>query len=101
MKKKNKSLMRKWLWKFMTGDGMLWKEVIRAKYDMENNWMTKMVTTLYGCGIWRCIRNLWPMLLSRISFQVGNGRKVLFWEDKWIAQRPLKLLFPELYPLSL
>ena len=35
MKKKNKSLMLKWLWKFMTGENMLWREVIRAKYEME------------------------------------------------------------------
>ena len=26
--------------------------------------------------------------------------KVSFWEDKWIAQRTLKQLFPDLYTLS-
>lgn len=57
---------------------MLWKEVVRAKYGMESRWMTKMVTTPYRCGIWRSVRNLWPMLLSIIRFQVGNGMKVLF-----------------------
>ncbi|WMV41678.1 hypothetical protein MTR67_035063 [Solanum verrucosum] len=73
MKKQNKSLMLKWLWKFMTGENMLWREVIRAKYEMENRWMTKMVTTPYGCGSWRSIRNLWPLFLSRIRYQVGQG----------------------------
>lgn len=100
MRKQNKSLLLKWLWKFLSAETMLWKDVIYAKYEMENNWMTKLVTTPYGCGIWRTIRNLWPILFSRISFTVGNGRKVLFWEDKWINQRPLKLLFPEFYALS-
>ncbi|TMX01072.1 hypothetical protein EJD97_025261, partial [Solanum chilense] len=75
MKKKIKSLILKWLWKFMTGENMLWREVIRAKYEMENRWMTKMVTTPYGCGIWRSVRNLWPLFRSRIRFQVGNGMK--------------------------
>ncbi|WMV29067.1 hypothetical protein MTR67_022452 [Solanum verrucosum] len=55
------------------GENMLWREVIKAKYEMENRWMTKMVTTPYGCGIWRSIRNLWPLFLSRIRFQVGQG----------------------------
>ena len=39
--KKKTSLMLKWLWKFMTGENMLWREVIRAKYEMENRWMKR------------------------------------------------------------
>ncbi|MDV3188705.1 MAG: hypothetical protein Q8834_02660, partial [Candidatus Phytoplasma australasiaticum] len=101
MRKQNRSLMLKWLWKFMTGDNMLWEEVAKAKYEMESNWMTKMVSTPYGCGLWRSVRNLWPLILFRIRFKVGNGMKVLFWEDIWIAQRPLKQIFPELFSLSL
>lgn len=34
LKKQNQSLM-KWLWKFATGDDMLRKDVIIAKYGME------------------------------------------------------------------
>ena len=36
MKKQYKSLMLKWRWKFITGENMLWREMIRAKYEMEN-----------------------------------------------------------------
>ena len=36
MKKQNKSLMLKWLWKFMTRENMLWREVIREIYEMGN-----------------------------------------------------------------
>ncbi|WMV19161.1 hypothetical protein MTR67_012546 [Solanum verrucosum] len=32
--------------------------------------------------------------------KVGNGLKVAFWEEKWIAQRTLKQLFPDLHLLS-
>ena len=39
MKKQNQSLMMKWLWKFATADGLLWKEAILAKYGMEDNWI--------------------------------------------------------------
>ena len=64
MKKQNQSLMMKWLWKFATEEGMLWKEAILAKYGMEDNWMTKNVVTPYGCSVWigifgqRCISKL-------------------------------------------
>lgn len=63
---------------------MLW-EVIRAKYEMDDKWTTKIVTTPYGCSTWRSIRNLWPLLLSKINFKVLSGLKVAFYEDKWIA----------------
>ena len=59
-----------------------------------------MVTTPYEYGIWRSVRNLWPLFRSRIRFQVGNGMKVSFWEDRWIAQRTLKQSFPDLNTLS-
>lgn len=36
------------LWKFATKEGLLRKEVIIAKYRMEDKWMTKVVTTPYG-----------------------------------------------------
>lgn len=39
---------------------MLWKEVIREKYVMENRWMSEMITTPYECGISRSVRNLLP-----------------------------------------
>lgn len=68
----NKSLMMKWLWKFITGENVLWKEVICAKYEMEDKWVTKAVTTPYSCTIWRSVRNLWPQSLSKINLRSGE-----------------------------
>ncbi|KAG5577330.1 hypothetical protein H5410_057464 [Solanum commersonii] len=44
-------------------EGMLWKEAIVAKYGLEDKWMTKIVTTPYGCSP-RAIVNLWPLMRS-------------------------------------
>lgn len=55
----NKSLMMKWLWKFVSQEISLWKGVVTAKYGMENKWMTEVVTNPYNCSVWRSIRNLW------------------------------------------
>ncbi|WMV24629.1 hypothetical protein MTR67_018014 [Solanum verrucosum] len=73
MKKQNRSLMMKWLWKFATDEGMLWKEAIVAKYGLEDKWMTKIVTTPYGCSVWRAIRNLWPLMQIRTTVKIRNG----------------------------
>ncbi|KAG5593819.1 hypothetical protein H5410_035051 [Solanum commersonii] len=66
MKMQNKSLMMKWLWKFITEENMLWKEVICAKYEMEDKWITKAVAIPYSCSIWRS--KLFPDL-HLLSFQ--------------------------------
>ena len=58
LRKQNQSLMMKWLWKLANEDNMLWKEVIIAKYGMEDKWMSKMISTPYKCTVWRGIRNL-------------------------------------------
>ena len=30
----------------------------------------------------------------------GNGRRILFWQDKWLNNSDLKIQFPRLYSLS-
>ncbi|WMV25830.1 hypothetical protein MTR67_019215 [Solanum verrucosum] len=91
--------MMKWLWKFANEDNMLWKEVITAKYGMEDKWMTKMISTPYKCTVWRAIRNLWPVLYHRTKVEVGDGSKTSFWEDKWNGSVHMKQLHPELFIL--
>lgn len=78
LKKQNQSLMMKWLWKFANGDNMLLKDVITANYGMSDEWMTSMVAILYGCTMWRAIRNLWPLKLSRTRIKVGKGFRAHF-----------------------
>ena len=78
---------------------MLWKEAILEKYGMEHNWITKNVTTPYGCSIWRAIRNLWPKMQIRTKVRIGNGQKNSFWHDKWAGFLTIKE-HPEIYTLS-
>ncbi|CAN4081666.1 unnamed protein product [Withania somnifera] len=90
LKLQNQSLIIKWLWKFGTRNNMLWKEVICAKYGMEDNWITNMVNIPYSCAFWRAIMNLCPMMKAQIMYKVGNGLKVSFWNDNWLGQSTLK-----------
>nr|XP_009762743.1 PREDICTED: uncharacterized protein LOC104214732 [Nicotiana sylvestris] len=90
----------KWLWKFAADEQSLWTEVVTEKYGMEEKWTTKSVRTPYGVGVWKSIRNLWPKLINKSKFKVGNGRKISLWDDNWLGQRPLKDLFPGIYSLN-
>jgi len=100
LKIQNQSLMMKWLWRLASSEQALWKELIKQKYEMEDHWSTKMVTSTYGTSIWRAIRNFWPKLGENCSIRIGNGMKVSFWEDSWLEQGSLKTLFPDIYILN-
>ncbi|KAG5616819.1 hypothetical protein H5410_016643 [Solanum commersonii] len=56
LKVQNQSLLLKWLWRFVSGEQGLWKDVIVSRYTMEGLWITKQVRSPYGVGLWRTIR---------------------------------------------
>ncbi|RVW97150.1 hypothetical protein CK203_030078 [Vitis vinifera] len=52
-------------------------------------------------GLWKGIRMDWDLVGARISFSVGNGRRVSFWRDRWCGDAPLCDSFPSIYALSI
>ncbi|KAG5582146.1 hypothetical protein H5410_052773 [Solanum commersonii] len=61
---------------------------------------SKVVVSPHGVGVWKAIRSLWSLMAGKISLRVGNGRKILFWCDKWLGHGPLKELFPEFFSIA-
>ncbi|WMV40242.1 hypothetical protein MTR67_033627 [Solanum verrucosum] len=101
LKIQNQSLLMKWLWRFASQEQALWKETIKARFGMENLWITNLSTQPYGAGVWRSIRNLWIKFFNKCKIKVGNGGRTLFWEDKWVDQVILRNRFPILFNMSL
>ncbi|WMV26208.1 hypothetical protein MTR67_019593 [Solanum verrucosum] len=89
----------KWLWRYTSEEGTLWKEVIVAKYGELNPWCTEIVSEPYGWGVWRTIRALWNSMEENVFLKVGNGNKIKFWRDGWIDQIPLSESFPDLFSI--
>lgn len=99
LRKRNRSLLMKWLWRFPKEEKTLWVRVIQAKYEKEDFWKTKNVVSAYGICLWRSIRNLWHAFFEKIIFNINNGKKIMFWEDDWLGNGSLKQLFPDIYLL--
>ncbi|EOY17003.1 Uncharacterized protein TCM_036128 [Theobroma cacao] len=38
---------------------------------------------------------------SNVQLVVGDGNRILFWEDKWMKRQPLKVRFPRIYALAI
>ncbi|WMV56044.1 hypothetical protein MTR67_049429 [Solanum verrucosum] len=86
----NKSLLSKWLWRFVVEDQALWRIAILNKYGQTED-------STYGVTVWRSIRNLWDSLKENLVVKVGEGNKIFFWKDKWIGQECLNSVFPDLF----
>ena len=35
-----------------------------------------------------------------MTFEVGDGSLILFWDDVWCGEEPLKLTYPKLYRIA-
>lgn len=57
---------------------MPWEEIINEIDEIKGKWIMMVVVTPYDCSIWRSIRNLWPLVLTRTNFKVGNDMEVSF-----------------------
>ncbi|KAG5596520.1 hypothetical protein H5410_037752 [Solanum commersonii] len=44
---------------------------------------------------------MWPDFSAKVTFRVGNGLKTSFWNETWLGDVNLRILFPDLYIISL
>lgn len=64
----NKALLCKWLWRFGNDPGGLWRQVVAAKFGMEDGCNPSVQRGPYGCSPWRGImqcrlysEKVWPL----------------------------------------
>ena len=97
----NKALLCKWNWRFVLEKEAFWRQIICGKYrKLEGGWCSKKERGGYSVGLWKSIRKLWDFVSCKLSFSVGNRKRIKFWKDKWWEDEPLNVSFPSLFPLS-
>jgi len=96
----NDALKTKWLWRFAKEDDAMWKNVIKAKYAIDElGWWSKKSSNSHGVGYWNSILTSLKHFKSLVHFEVKNGSRVLFWHDV-CGDRPLKTLFSDLFRMA-
>jgi hypothetical protein len=53
-----------------------------------------------GSQFWQGVNNVKHKFKWGATFKVNNGANVLFWEDVWVGDTPLKVQYPKLYDYS-
>ncbi|GJV18660.1 RNA-directed DNA polymerase, eukaryota, reverse transcriptase zinc-binding domain protein [Tanacetum coccineum] len=101
----NRSLMLKWVWRFITQKESLWTRVIKAIHGNEGKIGKKIYSSFPSVWI-SIIQELEALkskgidFLNYINLKCGDGSCTSFWEDKWRGEVAFKELVPRLYMLE-
>nr|GEV25887.1 RNA-directed DNA polymerase, eukaryota, reverse transcriptase zinc-binding domain protein [Tanacetum cinerariifolium] len=95
----NRTLLLKWVWRFISQDGSLWYRVIHALYGTSLESHPLHLTSNWS-SILRVMRGLIPTgfnFMSHCKKRIGDGRNTFFWFDPWVNAQPLHILFPRIF----
>ncbi|KAG5616309.1 hypothetical protein H5410_016133 [Solanum commersonii] len=69
LKLHNNILFMKWLWRYgQTGTGF-WRDVIKAKYGIQDHWCPKESNEPHGVGVWKHISSFQDDFFQEVSFK--------------------------------
>ena len=60
-------------------------------------WYTRSVNGPYGVGLWKNISQGQPFFSRHILYDIGDGSRVKFWQDRWCGETSLAVSYPELF----
>lgn len=93
----NFSLLCKWWWKIENEDG-LWQSLIRKKF-LHNNSIAFVKHHVNDSPCWHDLIKVKDLYMLGSKILVNNGNIARFWEDKWLYERSLALMYPDLYSI--
>lgn len=87
----NKALLGKVGWRLLHDKDSLWARVLRAKYNVcdvhDKSWL---VVKGSWSSTWRSVgMGLREVVIPGLSWVLGDGKEIRFWEDKWLSSQPL------------
>lgn len=106
---KNKGLLGKWRYRWLSDRSSLWNTFIRAKYECSDE--NDLGSALRGKNVSHILEGLTKIndhngfdskiSMSNFKWFLKDGNRALFWEDLWYKEERLCVTFVRLYNLSL
>ncbi|XP_026378094.1 uncharacterized protein LOC113272482 [Papaver somniferum] len=98
----NKKLHAKWIWRYDNEKDVLWRKVVKQKFDGNSmdifpNSPNRPVNKSLSVGIVKCK----DIVISNYVIHVNSGNISLFWKDLWCNGLSLKILFPNIFMISI
>lgn len=83
----NEAAMLKLGWNLISSTDH-WASFLRARFLRNLRPMNHCVSS----SIWPSMRKWFIIVMRNVSWQIGNGKRVNFWTDKWSAATVVNLL---------
>ena len=101
----NRALLFKWVWRFQSQPHDLWAQVISHVHGVRGGLDGVAVGT--GVSPWvGVLKSLKGLMVKGVDMsgcckrKVGDGRNVLFWQERWLGATTLKDRFSRVYALE-
>ena len=102
----NLALLGKWIWRLKSKERSLWEDILVSKYGGWRDLRSQGQKS--KDSVWRRdLRKVWNLeewgndFEDRGQWEVGDGKEIRFWEDKWLDNDTLLHKFPRLFSVSL
>lgn len=76
----------------------MWQQIIRFKY-LKNNSICSVKHKQNDSAIWVDLLKIKDIYLQGRKKVVKDDNSTLFWKDAWLYDKPLNILFPDLFKL--
>ena len=75
----------------------LWFKLLKDKYLKNANFFASKAKG--SSQFWQGLHRVKHLFKWGATFTIGNGKNCLFWQDSWIHDVPLKILYEDLYKM--
>ncbi|GMJ01911.1 hypothetical protein HRI_003860300 [Hibiscus trionum] len=104
-KSRSEALRCKWLWRFGTESGNLWRRTLATMYGYDNGaLLPNNLPSKSMSWVWKNVAKFSigsnSTFQNNIRFCVGDGSLIQFWSDDWLGLGALKIRFPRMYALA-
>ncbi|KAJ0523823.1 putative reverse transcriptase zinc-binding domain-containing protein [Helianthus annuus] len=106
LKETNMAMLAKWWWRYKTESVSIWKKVIWSFHNNARSW-SFIPAKMTAPGPWKQVVSIGQDfsaldidLTCLFQLNLGDGKDVSFWKDRWITPEPLCTMFPLLYGLE-
>ncbi|KAL4357195.1 hypothetical protein AHAS_Ahas09G0162400 [Arachis hypogaea] len=104
---RNTALLFKWWWQFSKENCPLWKKIVCSCNDLKANVLLSCQQIPNTKGPWKDICQLQireqqarDKMVRGLSLELEDGRRIRFWEDKWLPYDVLQDVFPRFFSIS-
>ncbi|KAK4282627.1 hypothetical protein QN277_013982 [Acacia crassicarpa] len=80
----NDSFLAKKAWRMHSEPHHLWVQVLNAKYKSGKRAGSLFEVRRGDSSLWANLCRIWHALEDRLVWEVGDGRDVRFWKDRWL-----------------